>query len=285
MSSPSGSSPAPPVRRHLHPWRLALGLSFSLVVLGFGVVSIRYTFREHPGPKSVSSAVNNFRGQGPSGANDVLRYRAPPEGVYELKGQGTERISFPPNSQNDGRSMPGSVTYLDGCWRWHLDYNVAHWEEYDFCPNRTQLMLRANRNSQSWDFGFAKVNNLAQFSCPAGAVLLPENPAPGQALEWRCSGTNSAVPGPTTTATSARIIGTETLHIAGSAVAAIHQHQRITLSGGQRGTVVEDWWFEAETGLPVRMARNITISSASPVGNITYNEVGSWEMTSLRPRT
>ena len=73
-----------------------------------------------------------------------LRYALPAEGVYALNGQGTERISFPPNSHPDGAVMPATITYLaDGCWRWHIDYNVAHWEEYDFCPRGGRLLLKA----------------------------------------------------------------------------------------------------------------------------------------------
>ncbi len=284
MASSVSKGPTPSSPRH-HPVRIALFSSLVLVIGGFGFVALRYAIREHPGPKSVSSAVNGFDGQGSRPTNGALRYQPPEEGVYELKGQGKERISFPPNSQDDGTTMPASVRYINSCWRWHIDYNVAHWEEYDFCPSGNQLLLAGNRNSQSWDFGVAKVKNLADFSCPAGTVVLPENPAPGQRISWSCSGSNSAVPGRTVAATSARFVGSEKLQIAGAAISTIHQHQDVTLSGGQRGTVSEDWWFESRSGLPVRVERHITIYSSSPVGDITYNESGSWQMTSLRPRT
>jgi hypothetical protein len=33
------------------------------------------------------------------------------------------------------------------------------------------------------------------------------------------------------------------------------------------------------------MERHITILSGSPLGTITYDETGSWQMTSLQPRT
>jgi hypothetical protein len=35
----------------------------------------------------------------------------------------------------------------------------------------------------------------------------------------------------------------------------------------------------------VRMDRHITIKSSSPIGTITYREAGSWQITSLQPRT
>jgi len=257
-----------------------------MVLGGTGFVALRYVLRDHPGPRSLAAAVKAFKETGSIPAGKNVKYDSPAEGVYALAGQGTEHISFPPNSQRDGAVMPGSVTYLpDGCWRWHVDYNVAHWEEYDFCPRGAELLLAANRNFQAWDFGTFKISNLARFACPPATVVLPEDPKPGQGLGWNCTGTNTAVVGRSVTATTARIVGMDALRIGDTRVPTIHQFQQVTLTGGQRGTVREDWWFMASSGLPVRMARRITIVSSSPIGTVTYNEVGSWQMTSLQPQT
>jgi hypothetical protein len=165
-----------------------------------------------------------------------------------------------------------------------VDYNVAHWEEYDFCSSGGQVLLQANRNSQAWDFGTLKVVNLARFICPA-ATVLPRGPVPGQALSWSCTGTNTAVAGQSISTTAARIIATDSLRIGRTVVPVVHQRQQTRLSGGQGGMVSEDWWFEAKSGLPLRMERRITITSSSPVGAITYDEDGFWQMTSMQPRT
>jgi hypothetical protein len=260
--------------------------SVAVVLGGTCFVAIRYMFREHPGPKSLSVATKAFKGTASISTGGKLTYEPPAEGVYALNGQGTETISFPPSSQRDGAVMPASVTYVaNGCWQWHVDYNVAHWEEYDFCPDATQLLLDANRNSQSWDFGAVTVNNLARFTCPPATVVLPEDPKPAQTLEWSCTGTNTAAPGRSSAATTALIEGVVALRIGRSVVPTVHELQRITLKGGQRGSIIEDWWFTAASGLPVRMDRHITIKSSSPIGTITYREAGSWQITSLQPRT
>jgi hypothetical protein len=257
-----------------------------VVIGGFGFVVLRYALRSHPGAKSINSAVKGFKGEGRDTTNTNLRYQPPPEGVYELKGQGSERISFPPNTQSDGAVMPASVTYLaDGCWRWHLDYNVAHWEEYDFCPGARQLFQVGYRNYQFWNFGTVTVKNLARFTCPSDSAVLPDNPVSGQILRWTCTGTNSAVQGKTTEKVASRVVGTGTLLIGKVALKAVHEVQKTTLSGVQKGTAVENWWFSATSGMPLRVERQITILTASPIGTITYNESGSWQMTSLHPRT
>ena len=259
----------------------------AVIVLGAtGLVVLPYLFRDHPGPQSVNAAVKAFKGREPTPTGRVLRYEPPAEGVYTLNGQGTERISFPPNSQRDGAVMPASVTYIAaGCWRWHVDYNVAHWEEYDFCPRGPEMLLAANRNSQSWDFGTVKVKNLARFTCTAASVVLPEDPKAGQAQRYSCRGTNTAISGSSTTSTAVRIVGIDSQRVGGVAVPAVHELQQGTLTGGQRGTVTENWWFAVSSGLPVRVDRQITILSNSPVGTVTYKEAGSWQMTSLKPRT
>lgn len=274
-----------PVRRH--PVRAAMVL-VPLALVGAIAYSLSsYWLRAQPGAKSVSAAVQELRGSAGHGVagGGAFRYPPPSPGVYSLAGSGAERISFPPNSQRDGSVMPATVTTLGhGCWRWRLDYNVAHWEEYDFCASGTQLVQAANRNGQRWDFGSFSVSNTARFTCPAGTDVLPADVSVGQEVRWTCTGENSAVPGATEARTTVQMLGTQDLRIAGTSVRAVHERQDTVLSGSQRGTVVMEWWFSASTGLPLRVSRTITISTASPVGDITYTESGSWRMTSLDPR-
>ena len=272
-------------RRHHRVRFVVLGV-VALVLVGMGYLFLSYEFQAVPGAKSIHSAVDAFRG-GKATTNTNVHYQPPPQGVYELRGRGGETISFPPNSQSDGAVMPASVTYVaNGCWRWHLDYNVAHWEEYDFCPSANQLVQAGNRNFQSWSFGTFKITNLATFTCPSNAIVLPDNPGEGKTVTWTCQGKNSAMKGKTMAQDSARVVGTTTLSIGNTqAVPAVREVQKTTLSGGQRGTVVETWWFSARSGLPLRVERQIKILTASPIGSITYNESGAWQMASLTPRT
>lgn len=255
-----------------------------MVVIGFVAwVLVSYAVRTRPGAESVGSAVRRFGTGGSQGAATAVRYPAPKAGVYVLRGRGSERISFPPNSQDDGTTMPATVRYVSGgCWSYRVDYNAAHWEDVSYCPVGSQLKLGADRVFQRWDFGMATVSNLSVLTCRPRGVVLPTAPAVGQRERWECTGTNTATTGSNTAVTQAMIVGKETLRIGPTRVAAVHERQRTVLSGSQTGLVIEDWWFSASSGLPVRMTRRIEIQSPSPVGTVTYTEEGEWQMVSLR---
>ena len=260
----------------------ALGIA-GLVVVGAASVLGAYAFRSHPGPRSVGSAVDQYRRSTSSSATGFVW---PASGVYVARGSGTEAISVPPDRHDDGPTMPISVLHLaNGCWRWRIDYNTAHWHQYDYCPKGGQLLLTAQRNSLSWDFGLTRVTNLADYTCTPPAPIVVTDPRPGSTFTHHCSGTNSAVKGPSVAVGPARILGRETLTIGTRRVAALHQARVEQMSGEQKGTLREEWWFEARTGLPLAASRTYRLVTASPIGSITYTETGSWHLTSLVPKT
>ena len=276
-----------PRRRHRRQWLWALAIVGAVIVALTGVIAARYAFREHPGPKAVESAVQRFRTLPANPPVTGVRYPSPPAGVYELQGRGSEHISFPPNSQQDGSVMPATVTHEpDGCWLWRVDYNVAHSEEYQFCPRAVQLVLGGSGNTQTWDFGLAKVKNVAQFTCEPPATVLSADPRPGETYVRVCTGTSTAMQGQTTTTTTTRIVGTGDIVIGGVKRVAVHQVQQTSITGVQTGSETAEWWQAATTGLPLRMERHIKLESSSPLGGtITYTEDGSWQMATLQPRT
>jgi len=284
----SGLGLPPPVstpsrRRRRHYVLIALGTAMGLVlaIAAFGMA--RYELRSHPGAKAIGSAVNGFRRSGSSAADSP--YAVPAAGVYALRGQGNEKISFPPNSQQDGAVMPVTVTHLvSGCWRWRVDFNVAHWEDWVFCPSASGLLQPSNRIYQAWDFGAMSVTNLATITCPATTLVLPTNPEPGTVLSWSCPESNTSS-GPGVSSTTARIVGPETVSIGGVAVPTVEVQQTATVSGTQTGSAISNWWFATSTGLPVRLDRHIVVHSPSPIGTVTYTEDGSGQLTSLTPRT
>ncbi len=286
------AEPSPPPRRRgwwHHRWLMAIGLVVALVAVAVSVSTVRYLLRSHPGARSVSSAVQRYRSSttGRSAATGA-DLQGPRPGVYRAAGSGTEKISFPPNSQQDGAVMPITVTALSrGCWRWRIDYNTAHWHEYDFCPDRGSLLLVAQRNFQRWDFGTLVITNLGSYTCspPAPVMVTDAGAGAGQSFEHRCTGTNSAAAGASHVDGPATIVGPATLTIGGRQVPALHQTRVEHLTGAQSGTVREQWWFDAQTGLPVRAERHYEITSPSPVGNVHYAESGAWQLTSMQPTT
>jgi hypothetical protein len=274
-------------RRHHHVWRYGLVAFAAVLVATIGYPTVRYAFRSHPKAKSMTSAVSEFRtpdsaNQSPQSAR--ASFLRPAAGVYQATGTGTEKISFPPNSQRDGAVMPVTVRHTaNGCWRWRIDYNEAHWHEYDFCPHDAQLFLSSQRNFQSWDFGATKVDNLARYTCDPPAPIVERSVTPGQQFTHHCTGTNSAVSGRSTTAGAVEIVSSGPLMVGGTKVTAIRQVRHQAITGAQRGTVEEEWWFAAGTGLPLRATRNYRVESSSPIGDITYTETGEWALQSLQP--
>jgi len=255
-----------------------------LAVVGAMVLVIPYELRAHPGAVPVNSVVKGFKGNS-SSAGGRLAFALPQQGVYVVKGRGSEQINVPPNSQRDGATMPASVTYVKhGCWRWRVDYNVAHWEAYNFCPTSANLLEGAEVNWQSWDFGTVKVTNLEQVTCRPPAVVVPGTPRPGQTFRWTCAGANTAVSGTTRQQVVVHLVGTTNLVIGGKATPTVHEVLDTSLSGVQHGSVTENWWFSRTSGLPVKMTRTVVINSTSPIGTVTYHEDGSWQMASLDPK-
>ena len=262
---------------------LVTGVAVLVVVGVCAYFFTTYELRAHPGARSVSSAVHSFRGSGSDPRAAPQFYGVPQAGVYTMQGAGLEHISIPPNSQKDSAVMPVTVSHLaSGCWRWRVDYNVAHWQDYVFCTSASGLVQPANRVYQAWDFGAMSITNLATITCPASTIVVPKEPRPGTALTWSCAERNSAV-GPGESSTAARITGLEQLRIGGVDVPVVEEQQAGTVSGTQTGSVTSTWWFVASTGLPVRLDRHIVVHSPSPIGTVTYTEDGSGQLTSLTP--
>jgi hypothetical protein len=246
-----------------------------------------YQFRTHPGARSVASALHSFRGSGPTTRVPGTSYALPQAGVYTMRGKGLERISFPPDSQQDGALVPVTISYLpSACWRMRLDFNVAHWEDYVFCPSALGLRQPSNHVFQAWDFGVTSVTNLSTVTCPANTVVLPSDPKKDALLAWTCleRNTNTAI-GSGVSTTRARVVGFKTLRVGDVAVPTVEERQTAAVSGAQTGSVITDWWFATSTGLPVRLDRHRVVHSPSPIGTVTYTEDGSGVLTSLTPRT
>lgn len=271
---------------HRHHWiRTPLLTVLALVVVIAAVLFGSYALRGHPGPKSLGASTRQFRSTTTTSPT-VRSFELPAAGVYQVTGQGTERISKPPNSQTDGPIMPVGITYLaDGCWRWRIDYNTASWHEYDFCPQGGQLLLVAQSNYQSWDLGLTSVTNLGQYACNPPSPIVVQAPVRGQTFVQRCTGTNTAVSGPSVAAGTVTVVGVQTLRIGGTPVRAVEMNRHQTISGAQHGILDESWWFATSTGLPLKTVRNYRLVTSSVIGDITYSDSGSWQLDSLTPHT
>ena len=262
--------------------KVLVALVVAVLVLAAVVVTTVLAVDE-PGPASVEDALERFQSEaGDDTAPEAVR---PPAGVYEYRGEGGAQLSFPPLDQADGATMPGTVTHdAGGCWRFRLDYNEEHWQEWDYCPDGSGEGFgeTGGRNGQQWDLGVSSAGNTSTFVCdPPNPVLGPTVTRDG--VTQRCTGSGTAVEGSTTSTGPWRLVGPETLTVGEERVEVLHLRGERTLSGSQAGTEATEAWFRSD-GLLVRYERDIEARTDTPVGAITYTESGWFELLDLRPR-
>ncbi len=264
---------------------MVLGVTV-VVVAALVAVGAVLVLRREPGPASIDEAVEDFSGGGGSGGGaDLPR---PTEGVYVYEGSGTESLSILPGEHGQGPDLPATVTHeANGCWRFRIDLHEDHWQDWHYCPDDAdglELVEKGGRTYQSWDLGVAAIGNTSTFRCP-DSVVVRADAEPGDQWHQECRGTSDTVSGTTVSAGRTTFVGEETVTVGDEEVVALHYHQVRTMSDSQSGRQVEDFWFRASDGLPLRNTRSASIDSDSPVGAITYSEEGEWQLTSLEPRT
>jgi hypothetical protein len=253
-----------------------------VVVLALGGAAAVYLFREGAEPVSIPEAEKRFnedRTAGPQPGSVLV----PAEGVYSYEGSGTDRLSVPPASQDQGPAMPGTVTHgKDGCWTFRIDYSTKHWQSWRYCSTDGRLEEQGGQTFQRWDLGFTTIDTTTTFECDPPVVTLRPAMEPDQSWRQSCSGTSTSIDGRTTSAGPMRFVGTERLTIGDKQVDAYHFRQRRNLEGAQTGSVQSEIWFGTD-GLPLRNERHTEVHSDSVVGDVVYTEDGTFTLTSLRP--
>lgn len=280
---PEGSEPPASPRKRRHRVRTVVLVIVAVLIALIAVAVVSYLLRAKPGARSIGSAGRAFHATTTT-VPTPKAFALPPAGVYRVSGSGYEHVAVPPDTINDSAVMPVTVSYLaNGCWRWHIDYNTAHWHEYDFCPRDGRLLLMAQRNSLTVSLGLTSISNLARYTCNPPSPIVVEHPRVGEVFPHRCTGTNTAVSGPSTASGPVTIVGVTTLDVGGQRVPAIAMTRKQKITGAQSGTLDEEWWFAASTGMPLAENRDYHLSTSSPIGSIAYTEIGSWRLDSMKP--
>jgi hypothetical protein len=208
----------------------------------------------------------------------------PAPGVYDYVGSGAERLTLPPLSQDEGPTIPGTLTLVGShCWTLRLDYSTHHWQTFDYCLHGRDLWEAGGTTWQLWAVGPLDVTNTTTFVCAPGSMARPVEAAPGQTWLSRCTGTNTSVSGTTVSAGPYRMVGTSTMTVGGTPTRVDHFHRLRTDTGAQTGTESADVWVEVATGLPVRLDQDITVTTGTEFGRSTYTQVGSMTLRSLTP--
>lgn len=213
-------------------------------------------------------------------------FSPPDAGVYTYNATGTERLSLLNTSQLWGPTIPATVSLrADGCWTLRLNYSTHHTEDQRYCSAGRNLLDEGGTTFQSFDFGAITVTDTTVFTCDPPGDAARILATPGQSWGQSCTGVSTEHGTHVTSAGTNTFIGKENLDIGGTTVPALHYRRQRTLTGDQRGTEDTHYWFSAETGLVLRSSHDTTVASPSPIGDVTYTEVGRFDLDSLTPRT
>ena len=217
------------------------------------------------------------RGSGIPGAG-------PARGLYRYEGSGTERTSFPPLTEHQGRRMPATVTSgPPGCWVLRVDFNTHHYQQWTYCSADGGVIERGGETFSRRTIATRHLDNVTTMTCDPPAVLFDAARRPGSVHTRRCTGSGTLVKGRMTATGTERVIGEESVRVGGQRVQAVHVRYTGTFSGAQSGTERTDNWFSTADGLLLRNEHRIEVVTDSPVGDITYREDARFWLTTLRP--
>lgn len=264
-------------------------MSRKWILVGAGIMAVALvgvglflTFRDNARPVDIEEAKQ--RAASSTAPQESPATRRPEPGVYRYEGSGTESLSVPPLSQDQGPTMPGTVELGDdGCWTFRIDYSTNHWQTWYHCPEGDDLVEGGGQSWQRWMIGATALTNLSDFTCDEGAMLVPMNPSPGDEWTARCTGTNEAVEGEAVSEGTYRFVGEEDVAVGDTTVSTFRFERDRTMSGAQVGTEHSEVWFAADTGLPVRNERSIEARTDTPIGASTYTETGEFHLVSIDP--
>lgn len=211
----------------------------------------------------------------------------PAEGVYDYTGSGSEALSLPPKTQHEGPTIPGTVTYgSKGCWALRFDYSVNHWESATYCPHGTELLETRRGGWYQWDFVATTVGDAASYTCTPPEVAIPGRYDRNRRYAFSCLGKNHPLKlAPVTLSGWVEYLGSSDVVVGGTKVAALQIREIGRFSGGQSGTDVEDTFYDASTGLPLRGTWSTHVTTPTPIGNSTLTASGRFRLHSLVPHT
>jgi hypothetical protein len=119
--------------------------------------------------------------------------------------------------------------------------------------------------------------------CDPPVITLKLDAKAGDQWPALCQGSSPARGTHVTSSGTNTFVGREDLTIDAKPVPVLHYRLERTLSGDQKGTDHDEYFYDAETGLLLKGTRSVAVASPSPIGDVNYTEQGSFEITSLTP--
>ncbi|HEY6533891.1 MAG TPA: hypothetical protein VIY72_16400 [Acidimicrobiales bacterium] len=270
--------PARP-KRSRRLWKVLIGIGVVVVLLIVAAVAWFFLGREEARPVSDDQALEGFRGQGGTSSDAA---GLPAAGVYTATATGTESVGIPGFDENLGPNAPVTVTHDAGdCFTYRADFNSHYWRNWTWCPTTdatfavTTMVSRTGRSLPG-----VEIESLATYTCDTPIPFLWADAAVGDQRTGSCTGVVEDSEGVTGDAAVVEVLDRTTLTVAGEEVDVIHLRSTETLSDAQTGNETDEWWIDADTGLPVRIEFGILAK-----GSREYTVTGTLELTTLTPAT
>lgn len=230
-----------------------------------------------PEAEEVPSATGGAEAPGtaPSAASAPDR-PVPDEGVYVYATEGGEEVDVFGGTRHDYPEETTITVRHDDCGlleRW--DAIEERWSERLTCPTEAGEELRWTKSYHE----FYRQGDVRELVCEPGTLARPATNEAGTTWTGRCTSDN------TETTITGRIVGEETLSVAGEPVRTLHVRIDAEVTGSQNGHSRADVWGDFETGLVVREVSSTSTRGTEPViGEVHYQESYELELTSLHPR-
>ena len=261
-------------------WKVLIGIGVVLVLLVGGAALWFLIGREDAKQVTDQQAIEALGANGATGTDAAGR---PAVGVYTATADGTESIGVPGLDEGLGPNAPVTVTHGDGgCFTYRVDFNSHHWRNWNFCPTADATF--AVTGLQSWTYRKAPgidVDSLLTYVCEEPIAFLWSGAAAGDQRSGSCTGTASDSDGVTADASSIEVLDRGTMTVGDETIEVVHLRSSDVLTDAQTGTEVDEWWLDAETGLPVKLSIDARIS----VSGSDYRETGVLTLSTLVPAT
>jgi hypothetical protein len=255
-----------PRRRHI----------VSLVVVcvaGLAVLAWLNRPKDEPARATVDDAVRSFRAQddgGESGENSGERAL----GVYRYETRGSESVQSPISDTTHDYDGVSTIVVSEGrCGeveRWQV--LEGRWSEGESCAGPDGDRFVAAMEFHEF-FGFEQEDS---FRC--SGIVMPRPPVKrGVRFSSSCRSEDASV------SNRSRVIGFETITIAGEPFQAIHVESRSELEGEVTGTAQREEWRRRSDGLLLRRSASTT-TDTSLGGGTHYTERYTIELLDPQPR-
>jgi hypothetical protein len=227
--------------------------------------------RDRAEPVDVEEALTSFRGEttGASGESPI------PEGVYVYATEGYEETDALTGVTHRYPSRSTLTVAAADCgvrltWRVLKGRSTA----WTYCVSDDGWELRSQDERHTF-FGRTEPTT---YRCTSTFIRPIAAPAAPRAAPVDCRTDDTTEEGHVVA------LGSPNVRVRNDVRRTIHVRKSTTFRGASRGSAEHDLWFDARSGLPVRLILASRTTSDSPIGDVDYEEHVTLDLLSLEPR-